>query len=156
MVHLRPMRSDEFEPWLAKVRAAYVADRVAAGEPEELARRTAEQQHAEYFPEGRPDGRHAVFVAEADGEAVGVVWSGPHPRRPDDPTVAWLYEIEVVEAHRARGYGRAMLAALEEHLRAAGVSELSLNVFGGNDSARRLYASAGYREVAITMSKPLS
>jgi ribosomal protein S18 acetylase RimI-like enzyme len=96
-----------------------------------------------------------VLVAEVDGERVGIVWSGPYPPRPDDPAIAWIYDIEVDERRRGQGLGRELLHALEQHLAAQGVAELSLNVFGTNDRARRLYATAGYREVAITMTKPL-
>jgi ribosomal protein S18 acetylase RimI-like enzyme len=62
----------------------------------------------------------------------------------------------VDENHRGRGYGRELLAALEQRIRATGVRDLSLNVFGDNAPARRLYVSAGYREVAVTMTRPLA
>jgi ribosomal protein S18 acetylase RimI-like enzyme len=156
MITLRPMSADDYGEWLAGQRAAYIADRVSMGEPEELARRTACEQHASYFPDGRPAERHEVFVAEIDGERVGVVWVGPHPRRPADATAAWLYDIEVVQERRGQGLGRELLDAVEQLLAGSGVDEFSLNVFGDNDRARRLYTSAGYREVAITMSKDLT
>jgi ribosomal protein S18 acetylase RimI-like enzyme len=151
------MDDDELAAWHEQHLAGYVADRVAAGEPEEVARRLVTEQHAGYFPDGRPAEGHEVLVAEDDGgDRVGMAWWGPHPRRPDEPEAAFLYDIEVDAEARGRGYGRALLAALEERLRRGGVSELGLNVFGDNTTARRLYLSSGYREVAVIMTKVLA
>jgi hypothetical protein len=36
-----------------------------------------------------------------------------------------------------------------------GLHHLSLNVFGGNAHARRLYSSLGWAEMAVTMTKHL-
>jgi len=155
MIALRPMLPEELAAWHEHHLAGYIADRIAAGEPAEAARQGAEAQHAEWFPDGRPAPGHEVLVAEKDGARVGYLWWGPHPRRPDDATAAWVYDIEVDETQRGRGHGRELLAALEERVRAAGVHELSLNVFGDNATARHLYTAAGYREVALLMAKSL-
>jgi ribosomal protein S18 acetylase RimI-like enzyme len=58
-----------------------------------------------------------------------------------------LEQITVAKSFRRRGYGRAMLAALEELLAGTGVDELRLTVFVGNEPARRLYASTGYEQL---------
>jgi GNAT superfamily N-acetyltransferase len=149
------MLPDELDGWHEHHLAGYVAERTAAGEAPEQARQQAEQQHAQWFPDGRPAPGHEVLVAEAKGERVGIAWWGPHPRKPDEPSAAFLYDIEVDEAERGKGYGRGLLAALEEHLRGAGATELTLNVFGDNATARKLYLGAGYREVSVIMTKPL-
>jgi ribosomal protein S18 acetylase RimI-like enzyme len=85
---------------------------------------------------------------------VGQVWLGmTHPR--DTPGCAFLYDIEVAEAHRGAGHGRALLAAAEEAVRARGASSLELNVFGDNTRAIRLYQTAGYHVVTQQMRKAL-
>ena len=48
------------------------------------------------------------------------------------------------------------MMAFEEEARHHGLERISLNVFGGNEVARRLYASLGYPETAVWMSKDLS
>jgi GNAT superfamily N-acetyltransferase len=149
------MTSEEIAAWRHGSLEGYVADRVAAGEPEEVARSQGEQQFAAHFPDGQPGERHRVHVAEVEGERVGIAWTGPHPRQPEDTSRAWLFDIEVDESCRGRGYGRAILTAVENALREDGVRELGLNVFGPNTTARNLYTSSGYREVAVSMSKPL-
>lgn len=138
-------------------REDYVAQRIRAGQAAEVATARAEAQYAEYLPDGHPAPGHRLWAVEDErGARIGLVWVGPHPDRPDDPTMAWLFSIEVDAAFRGRGHGRETLEALETELVRTGVTELGLNVFGGNDTARRLYATSGYQERAVSMSKKLS
>lgn len=149
------MTDDEFASWMSHTQQDYVAQRVRSGESDAAARARARTQYAEFFPGGRPAPGHRVWVAEHSGEAVGWVWVGPHDAQAD-PSHAWLFSIEIDPARRGQGLGRATLAALEDELARDGVTELGLNVFAGNETARRLYATAGYRERAVSMSKTLS
>lgn len=154
---LRPMTTDEISRYVAMGLDAYVAHYAASsGESEEEVRRRVEQQYATYFPDGHPAPGHHLMVLESDGNTVGQAWTGPHPQRPEDATAAWLYDIEIHVHFRGHGYGRRCLELVEARLAEQGIVELGLNVFGGNDTARHLYASAGYREVAISMSKTLN
>ncbi len=154
-MRLRRMTDDERTAWLARVRSAYVEDRVAAGETQDVAGAVAAEQFGRFFPDGRPAPGHDVFVVELAGAPVGSVWTGPDPGRPEDGRLAWLYDIEITPSERGRGLGRAALAALERHCAETGATELGLNVFGQNTVARALYTSAGYRDVAVTMTKAL-
>ena len=45
------------------------------------------------------------------------------------------------------------MLAFERHIAEQGFKTAALNVFGGNDVARALYRSLGYREVAVEMIK---
>jgi ribosomal protein S18 acetylase RimI-like enzyme len=47
------------------------------------------------------------------------------------------------------------LLLAEDEARRRGLPRMGLNVFGGNDGARRLYRSLGYGEVAVVMRKDL-
>ncbi|GFJ94917.1 GNAT family N-acetyltransferase [Phytohabitans rumicis] len=85
---------------------------------------------------------------------VGTLWIGlTHPRR--TPDCAFIYDIEVDQEHQGAGYGRALLAAGEDAVRAEGVGSLELNVFGGNTRAIGLYESSGYTVVTQQMRKAL-
>jgi ribosomal protein S18 acetylase RimI-like enzyme len=77
------------------------------------------------------------------GQPVGWLWLKlPPPGRWKGR--AFLCQMTVARAVRRQGYGRAMLAALEQDLTARGFTELCLNVWEENDAAKALYASAGY------------
>jgi ribosomal protein S18 acetylase RimI-like enzyme len=149
------MSADELAEWLGGQVEAFAAELVAAGEPADVAADRASRVYADSFPDGRPAERHRVDVGLLDGERIGIVWTGPHPRRPDDTSAAWIFDIEVDAGHRGKGYGRELLAAAEAEVRRDGITELSLNVFGDNEVARGLYKSSGYREVAVIMTKSL-
>ena len=66
---------------------------------------------------------------------------------------AWIYDIEIAPAQRGKGYGRALLRALEQLVADHGVESIGLNVFAGNDVARRLYESSGYKTTSMHMRK---
>jgi ribosomal protein S18 acetylase RimI-like enzyme len=88
---------------------------------------------------------HDLWSAiRADGVTVGWLWVRPSVRGAGS---AFLYQLTVVESFRGMGYGRAMLAVLEERLVRYGIDELRLHVNRGNLPARRLYAAAGYEQV---------
>ena len=74
-------------------------------------------------------------------------------RAVDGVQVLWIYEIQVEEQLRGRGYGRAAMLLAEDEARRRGIDRVALNVFGGNEVARNLYRSLGYAEQAVTMSK---
>jgi len=87
---------------------------------------------------------HRRFTAlDGSGMSVGWLWVTPFPDR-EGQSRAFLYQITVRPAMRARGFGSAMLSALEGMLAAEGTAELWLNVNDANGPARRLYQRAGY------------
>jgi ribosomal protein S18 acetylase RimI-like enzyme len=151
---LRPLREDEFDAWYADAKAGYAASiEHDAGFTRERAERKAEADMTQLFPDRRvPDG-HAVYVVEDGGEAVGRLWVAE--RDADGERVLFVYEVAVDEGARGRGFGRAAMQFAEEEARRRGLERIALNVFGGNDVARGLYRSLGYREVAVWMAKQL-
>jgi len=78
-----------------------------------------------------------------DGRRVGWLWVKLAPAGPWSAT-AFLCQMTVARALRRQGYGRAMLAALEESLADDGVDEVHLNVWESNLPAKALYVAAGY------------
>jgi ribosomal protein S18 acetylase RimI-like enzyme len=149
------MRDDELADHIARSRASYAADierngGMTAREAEEKAARDFES----LFPDGRPiEGQYLLVVEEArSGAALGALH---YAERPLGSKRAWLYEIWIDEASRGRGFGRQAMLLLEEEVRRRGFTRIELNVFGGNERARRLYRSLGYREIAVEMGKHL-
>jgi RimJ/RimL family protein N-acetyltransferase len=73
----------------------------------------------------------------------------------EDGRGLWLMQVTIDPARRGQGLGREAMALLEDEARRLGAPRIELNVFGGNEAARSLYRSLGYREDAVVMSKPL-
>ncbi len=151
-VALRPMRQSEFPDYLAEAIELYAQDMVEnAGLDEEVARRKSAADHERLFPVGLETPGLAVFVIEAEGEAVGRVLLGEHERH--GSSHAFLYDIVVDPVHRGEGLGRKAMELVEGEARARGHDRIELNVFGGNEAARGMYRSLGYRETFVTMAK---
>lgn len=91
----------------------------------------------------------AFLVASVDGEPVagGAVKSIA-------PGVGSLKRMWVAESVRGLGFGRRMLAALEEQARELGLTTLRLETNRALVEAIRLYRSSGYVEVAPFNTDP--
>jgi ribosomal protein S18 acetylase RimI-like enzyme len=151
---LRPLSNDEFDSWFPRIRDGYANDMAkdAGVEPERAAAMAAAQMD-ELFPGRAPSPDQLVYVLEADGERVGELWVCDR----DTPFqhALFIYNIEIDEEHRGKGYGRAAMELAESEARRLGLDRVALNVFGKNEIARNLYRSLGYEENAVSMSKNL-
>jgi ribosomal protein S18 acetylase RimI-like enzyme len=155
-LRLRPIRDDEFQAFVDVSRARYADDiERNANLPHAEAQRKALQDFASLLPGDRPAEGQDIFIVEDEesGEAVGRIWLAvrEHFGRPS----AFLYDITIDERVRGRGYGRQAMLLLEEEVRRRGLRRIALNVFGGNERARSLYRSLGYREDSVWMGKEL-
>jgi ribosomal protein S18 acetylase RimI-like enzyme len=107
-------------------------------------------QMANYI-EGWGRAGDAGFIAEAGDEAVGACWLRRFSA--SQPGYGFLGEdvpgigLAVRPAHRRRGVGTRLLAAVIELARERGIAALSLSVAQGNEQARRLYERAGFAPV---------
>ncbi len=149
----RAQTPEEYADYRASITQHYGDQMVEfGGMPEKQARLKAAEDIAALLPEGELLADHAVIVGVEHEQVVGIVWIGP---RRDGIHGLWIYDIAVVERHRGRGFGRALMLEAERHTKAAGGGTLALNVFGGNAAAIALYDSLGYSVDAQQMSKNL-
>jgi GNAT superfamily N-acetyltransferase len=151
------MTDEEQTTFIEDSRAAYIDDRVTnGGEDPRDAQEIEQRQYAEYFPGGRPASGHQLFTGRnaATGETIGILWM--FERRSGAGTSAFIYDIEVREDLRGRGWGRELMTYAELWAAERGAREIALNVFGGNAVARGLYASLGYSERSVAMAKALT
>lgn len=93
------------------------------------------------------------------GHHLWTAWDGP-----DEVGILWLhvadglsfvYDLQVHDGHRRRGYGRAIMLAGERAARAEGATSNALNVFGQNTGAKSLYDQLGYQVTSTQMRKTL-
>ncbi len=153
-VTLRRMTAEEFGAWKDRSISSFAADLAkATGTPLPAALERAREEFPRLLPDGLDSDRTWLMtVVDDDGTGVGTLWLGRHPARPD---TGYVFDIEIEEAQRSRGFGKAAMTAAEQLLAGAGFRAVALNVFGFNERARGLYDSLGYRVVATTMSKAL-
>ena len=86
-------------------------------------------------------GRHSTVLVGRDGDAiVATVMVGHDGHR------GWVYYVATDPDRRAKGFGRAIMNAAEEWLRAAGIAKLQLLVRRDNAKAGAFYQSIGYAE----------
>jgi ribosomal protein S18 acetylase RimI-like enzyme len=119
-----------------------------------------------YAREGVNFSYQNCWMAELDGKVVGILSAFPMEADPDaaespdmDPVLRPYARLEedqsfyicciAVDSHaRGKGIGADLLAQAEDIARRGGFAKTSLIVFEGNEIARRLYETRGYRTVA--------
>lgn len=154
-LRVRPMSPEEFTGWQRASAEAFASHQVAAGTwAAQGALERALESNTATLPDGIDTERMLFLRAVVEDRPVGHAWVGlDHPRGAVD--CAFIYDIEIDTPWRGRGYGRMLLAAIEDAVRDAGVPSLELNVHGGNGTAISLYESAGYVVVTQQMRKSL-
>src|SRR3954447_714117 len=144
MLSLAPLDPADLAQWLAKLTAAYVDERVRAGEPRANAEAKIARDDERLLPGGKPDPSQHFYQLLDDGAPVGWLWLGA-----DSPENWWVYAIEIIEDVPRQGYGRAAMLLAEEESRAQGATHLGLRVSADNTTARSLYESLGYEMTAL-------
>jgi len=96
-----------------------------------------------------------ILVAERDGGVVGYTYArveGNDYMSLRGPAGV-LHDIVVDSAHRGNGVGRVLLDATLAALEAKGAPRVVLSTAERNESAQRLFASAGFRRTMIEMTR---
>jgi ribosomal protein S18 acetylase RimI-like enzyme len=99
----------------------------------------------------------AVLVAERDGAVIGYAYMALEGRDymslRDEAGV--LHDIIVDPEARRGGVGRQLLAAALAFLKSRGAPRVVLSTAARNEPAQRLFASMGFRETMIEMTREL-
>ncbi|GAB3606285.1 hypothetical protein GCM10027413_16940 [Conyzicola nivalis] len=151
-IRLEPMAQSRLTDWIEARHTDYLESRMLAGESREVATEKALASRRENFPGGRPLDTHLVFDVWSDDAVVGDLWLGPLPAGGTD---WWVFDIQIAEAHRRRGYARRALELGHVAAKERGATAIGLNVFGYNTGAKDLYESLGYAVTATQMKRPL-
>lgn len=96
---------------------------------------------------GRRRGGFPTLVAQIEGETAGFGSYGPFRAFPGYRLTA-EHSLYVAPGFARRGVGRALLAALIERARAAGLHVLVGAIESGNGASIALHAALGFEEVA--------
>ncbi len=100
-----------------------------------------------------------LLVAECDGAVVGFANLQANVLCEDYDEENYHYalisELSVLDSHRNRGIGRALIAAAEALARERGARWLRIDVLARNDGARHLYGACGFDERIVELEKVL-
>jgi len=86
----------------------------------------------------RQEANATVLLGRDNGTLVASVLVGHDGHR------GWVYYVTVDPDHRFKGYGRAIMTAAEDWLRARGIEKLQLMVRGDNAKVHAFYEQLGY------------
>lgn len=148
---VRPMTANEIAAYFSEAVETF-ADETMAADPSltrEAALANSREVHEEVLPHGVDTPGHDLLVAldAATGQRIGIAWIF------HEELAAFLYDVEVDEAERGKGYGRALMGAATEHARRLKMEVLGLNVFGHNQIAHAMYEALGYDVVDRRQSR---
>ncbi|MCX4450192.1 GNAT family N-acetyltransferase [Streptomyces sp. NPDC087866] len=150
----RPMTPEEFAAWEDGAITGYAESLVGRGLPREAALGAARASHARHLPDGLATEGVRLDLLLHEGERVGHVWEAPFEMHPG-LLVGYVFDVEVAESRRGRGYGRALMLQAERIALAAGERRIGLHVVTANTPALRLYESLGYEPTQYNLAKPL-
>ncbi|MGW2654631.1 GNAT family N-acetyltransferase [Streptomyces sp. NPDC001478] len=150
----RSMTPEEYADWEERAIAGYAESLVTRGTPPERAVEAARASHTRHLPRGLATEGVRLHYLLHEGEKAGSLWVAPfemHPGR----RVGYVFDVEVAEGYRGRGYGRALMHQAERLARADGEEWIGLHVVTSNTPALRLYTSLGYEPTQYHYAKPL-
>ncbi len=155
MIQLKPMSENEFNQYLEVAIADYAQEHVKGGRwTADEAPAAAQAEFDHLLPDGLATENHHIYSITAEGESqpVGMLWFAV--RNQGGPK-AFIYDVQVYESFRRRGYATEAFQVFEDKVRQLGLDTISLHVFGHNHAARDLYKKLGYTETNVMMSKTL-
>jgi prepilin-type processing-associated H-X9-DG protein len=154
--YLQPMEPDYYDDWRQGLIVGYADGHVKAGNwPADGSLERSEREIESLLPKGLQTEGHYLFtiVRKETNEKVGYLWFNVTERSGEK--VGFIFDLEIDERHRRKGYARAAMLALEEKARSLGIARLGLHVFAYNTAAKTLYESLGFSVTGHSMTRQL-
>lgn len=86
-----------------------------------------------------------------EDEICGYIWAYPHRFREEDRM--YINEVRIKEEYRNKGYGKALLALVEERAKEMGIDALYIHAEANNPGSIRLYEAVGYIAERVQLRK---
>lgn len=103
-----------------------------------------------------PEAETALLVAEDETEGLaGFIYLTTEKDYFTGEKQGYISDIAVAAGFEGRGVARLLLDAADEWARSKGYGAIFLNVFAGNQRARRLYEKNGFAEEVVKYVKPV-
>ena len=116
-----------------------------------------EAGYEHFFRSQLPDPEVVILVAERDSEIVGYAYARLEPRDWNNLLDACgeLHDLFVSDTVRRQGVARLLVDAVRDRLRQKGAPRLVLHTASKNVTARRFFASIGFRETMAELTSEL-
>ena len=101
-----------------------------------------------YFRNIQSNSNYALRWILADGRRAGFILFGVEKHRFLPRSTGNIYELYVCPSHRRRGIGLECARLAVAELQKLGSSKIQLEVMDGNEGARALWLSMGFRKVS--------
>ena len=153
---LVPMSEEAFRRFAAEEIEEYAQSNVKSGLwGAEVALDSAKKEFDRVLPQGQitPEHYFLQILAPSSAEVVGWLWWAVIER--SGIREAFIFDIQIFEQFRRRGYARLALQEMERLARQAGLSRISLHVFAYNQPGQALYAALGFAVTGLKMQKVL-
>lgn len=145
MLHLSPMKENEYEPFMELSMQEQSEGQIREGRwTAEEAEANMLKLRAQLLPQGLATPGHHFYTLEADEtkEKVGSLWFTVNEH--EGEKAIFVMDIQIDPQHRRKGYGTEAFLLMEEKAREMGINIISLLVFRDNTSAQAMYKKLGY------------
>jgi len=152
MVSLELMTEEQLIEFFPALWQSYKETLMENGMSESMAESNIDMNKQSLWPDGKLRDGNFFFNVISDQVRVGHLWIA---RQVSDPEALFIYDIEIGEPFRGKGFGRETMLSAEEFARGQGATRVELNVFWKNDVAKALYQSLGFNYTSAHMQKQL-
>lgn len=149
MINLQKMNPESFASWNVQIWKLYRDELIRSGMSATAADENVDRNIEETMPNGVLLEGNFVFDVMHQDVSIGSVWLS------DKGSEWFIYDIDIDETQRGKGFGRQTMKAIEEFVRSHNGVSIGLSVFGFNTVALKLYETEGYETVRISMQKKL-
>ncbi len=151
------MNETDFKVYYDHLIQTYAEDNVIHGDwDENEAFDLAKFQMKALLPNGLNSSDHYLFSLfhEKLNMNIGQLWVQIQEIKTTKK--AFIFDIEIFDVFRGKGFGTEAIKVLEEWLIASGVKSLGLHVYASNPVARELYLKSGFTDMSYNMVKTLN
>jgi ribosomal protein S18 acetylase RimI-like enzyme len=150
-MEVKPMTPEEFSIFMEKSIISYANEKTRSGNwTEGEALDKAEEDYQRLLPQGEKTKNNYLFSLYDGNACIGSFWIAVRPNH-----TGYIYNIEIEEEFRGRGFGKSAMKEIEIKAKELGLNKIELHVFGHNTTARKLYEKIGYEVTNVIMAKSI-
>lgn len=154
MIYLEPMAEKDFDEYAERSCASFAQEspRFHGVDPAVALEEVRKEFFTKIMPAGFKSQGHFLFNIVGANVRVGQMHLAEHP--PGSKTIfAWDFEIS--ESYRRQGFAKQAMLEAGKFLSAKGYEQVSLNVFGNNTVAIKLYEAMDFKITQVQMSRSI-